>query len=63
MNDINFRGNLTRLKEAITNGRVKIGFAGGSITTASTLSNWPTYVRGWFVDRFKDVRLTVIIPQ
>ncbi len=60
MNDINFRGNLTRFKEAITNGRVKIGFAGGSITTASSLSNWPTYVRGWFVDRFKDVRLTVI---
>ena len=60
MNDINIRGNLTKFKEAIKKGRVKIGFLGGSITTAQTPSNWPTYVRGWFVDRFKDVRLSVI---
>ncbi len=59
MNDINLRGNLTRLKEGIRNGKVKIGFAGGSITTARTQSNWPTYIRGWFVDRFKGIRLTV----
>lgn len=60
MNNINIRGSLTRFKNAISNGKVKIGFAGGSITTATTRSNWPTYVRGWFVDRFRDVRLTVI---
>ena len=60
MNDINIRGGLTRFKQALAKGKVKIGFAGGSITTAKTLSNWPTYVRGWFVDSFKDVRLTVV---
>ena len=60
MNDVNVRGNLEKFKEGIKNGRVKIGFLGGSITTAQTPSNWPTYVRGWFVDRFKDVRLTVV---
>ena len=60
MNDINIRGDLTRFKQALAKGKVKIGFAGGSITTAKTLSNWPTYIRGWFVDSFKDVRLTVV---
>ena len=59
MDDIQIRGNLRRFKEAIQNKNVKIGFAGGSITTARTPSNWPTYVRGWFVDRFRDVRLSV----
>ena len=60
MKDINIRGNLTRFKRGLEDGKVKIGFAGGSITTATAVSNWPTYVRGWFVDRFKDVRLTVV---
>ena len=60
MNDINIRGDLTRFKQALAKGKVKIGFAGGSITTAKTLSNWPMYIRGWFVDSFKDVRLTVV---
>lgn len=60
MNDINIRGNLKRFKEALKNGRLKIGFAGGSITTAANRNNWPTYIRGWFVDNFKDVRLTVV---
>ena len=60
MKDINIRGSLDRFKSAIKGGNVKIGFAGGSITTAATRSNWPTYVRGWFVDKFKDVRLTVV---
>ncbi len=60
MENINIRGTLARFKEAIMHGNVKIGFAGGSITTAQTLSNWPTYIRGWFVERFKDVRLSVV---
>ncbi len=60
MNNINIRGNLERLKKAIDNKNVKIGFAGGSITAAETRSNWPTYIRGWFVDKFKEVRLTVV---
>ena len=60
MNDINMRGSLTRFKQAIGKGKLKVGFAGGSITTADNRNNWPTYVRGWLVDRFKNVRLTVV---
>jgi len=60
MNDIRIRGSLTRFKDALRHGSVKIGFAGGSITTSKTPSNWPTYVRGWFVDKFRNVRLTVV---
>jgi len=60
MQDINIRGNLENLKKAIKCGNAKIGFAGGSITTASARSNWPTYVRGWLVNKFKDVRFSVI---
>ena len=58
MKDINVRGELSRFKEGISKGKVKIGFAGGSITTALTPSNWPTYVRGWLVDKFKEVRFS-----
>jgi hypothetical protein len=59
MQTIHRRGELSNLKKAIQNGNVNLGFAGGSITTARTPSNWPTYVRGWFVDRFRNVRLSV----
>ena len=54
------RGELTQLKKGIANGRVKIGFAGGSITTAKTTSNWPLYLRGWFVNRYQNVRLSMV---
>ncbi|MBR4072386.1 MAG: SGNH/GDSL hydrolase family protein [Clostridia bacterium] len=60
MEIVNIRGNLTKFKKGIEIGKVKIGYAGGSITTAATQSNWPLYVRGWFVNKFKNVRLTVL---
>ena len=60
MEIINLRGNLERFKNAISSGKVKIGFAGGSITSAQNPSNWPTYVRGWFVKNFPEVRLTTV---
>ena len=60
METVNIRGNLTKFKKGIENGKVKIGYAGGSITTATTQSNWPLYVRGWFVNQYKDVRLSVV---
>lgn len=58
MKDIVIRGSLERTKKSMKSGKVKIGFAGGSITTAVTVSNWPTFVRGWFVNRYPEVRLT-----
>ena len=60
MQDINIRGKLGNFKNAIKSGEAKIGFAGGSITTAASRSNWPAYVRGWLVNRFKDVRFSII---
>jgi len=60
MNTINLRGNLSRFKAGLKNGNVKIGFAGGSITTAATQSNWPLYLRGWLVNNYKDVRFTFL---
>ena len=60
MQDINIRGNLENLKNAIKSGNAKIGFTGGSITAAATRSNWSTYVRGWLVNKFKDVRFSVM---
>lgn len=60
MQIINLRGNLLRVKSAIEGKRLKIGFAGGSITTAKTPSNWPTYVRGWLVNQYPNVRITTV---
>lgn len=60
MEIINLRGNLEKFKKAVDSEKLKIGFAGGSITTAQTVSNWSTYVRGWFVNKFPNVRLTTI---
>lgn len=33
-----------------------MGFVGGSITEAHRESNWPYFVKGWFVKKFPDVR-------
>lgn len=60
MENIHIRGNLTRFKKALDSGKAKIGFAGGSITTAASVANWPTYVRGWLTDSFKNVRFSIV---
>ncbi len=59
MEKINLRGSLCKLRQGIENGRVNLGFAGGSITTAASQNNWPLYFRGWFVNRFPEVRLNL----
>ncbi len=60
MEMINIRGNLDNLKNAIKKKNVKIGFSGGSITSAAVPHNWPTYIRGWFVNEYPDVMLTIV---
>lgn len=60
MENIQIRGNLTRFKKALERGKAKIGFAGGSITTAASVANWPTYVRAWLTEQFSDVRFSII---
>lgn len=57
MQTIHRRGELSNLKKAIQSGSVNLGFAGGSITTATTVNNWPTYLRGWFLNAYNGVRL------
>ncbi|MFA5203119.1 MAG: SGNH/GDSL hydrolase family protein [Lentisphaeria bacterium] len=50
------RGPLARFKQAIQSGKVRVGFIGGSITEAHRESNWPYFIRAWFVKKFPGVR-------
>jgi hypothetical protein len=50
------RGSLACFKKAIQNRNVRMGFIGGSITEADRESNWPYFVKAWFVRKFPDVR-------
>lgn len=56
MNTVNTRGNLNNFRRGIKEKSLKIGFAGGSITTASNRENWPTHLRGWLLGEFSDVK-------
>ena len=57
MEMIQRRGGLPRFMRALDAGKVTIGFIGGSITEAANESNWPEFIRSWFVQRFPDKRL------
>ena len=57
MEDIILRGQLERLRNGLSKGVLKIGFSGGSITTARTPSNWPSYVRGYLLNQYPGLRL------
>ncbi len=59
MDTIKIRANLKNFKRGISNGNLSIGFAGGSITTASNPANWPTHLRGWLVNAFPNVRFRI----
>lgn len=53
---IKSRGSLACFKKAIRVKKVRMGFIGGSITEAKRESNWPYFVKGWFVKKFPEVR-------
>ncbi len=59
MQIIQRRGRLSRTLQALENGRLSIGFAGGSITDARPDWNWPEPVITWFADRFPRCRILV----
>ena len=59
MKDIILRGKLDRFRDGLNKGTLKIGFSGGSITTARTPSNWPSYVRGYLLNQYPGLRLTL----
>lgn len=59
------RGRLVRSADAIKSGRISVGFIGGSITaghphTGGMESNWPDFIRGWFMRKYPNVRLTLL---
>ncbi len=53
------RAPLTRLREKLKEGRVTLGFIGGSITDARPRHNWPEPVTAWLVDAYPEVRFAV----
>lgn len=55
----NYRSCLVRTKQRIKEGKLTIGFIGGSITDGRPRHNWPDPVAAWFVDRFQGVRIIV----
>lgn len=59
METIHIRGSLKKFRSGIQNGEVSIGFAGGSITTAQTPSNWPTHLKGWLASEFPHVKFRI----
>ena len=56
MKTINIRGNLNNFRNGIRKKSLKIGFAGGSITTASNPENWPAHLRGRLLGEFPEVK-------
>ena len=59
MKEIVLRGKLERFHDGLKKGSLKIGFSGGSITTARTPSNWPSYVRGYLLNQYPGLRLSM----
>ena len=60
-----YRESLEKTKEALKNNKLVIGFVGGSITagdenTGGLNSNWPEFIRSYFLLNYPDVRLTLI---
>ena len=55
----NHRQPLRRTLEALRNGKLTLGFIGGSVTDGRFFNNWPEPVTAWFVERFPDARIVV----
>lgn len=55
----NHRSSLARTKQKMKEGKLVIGFIGGSITDGRPRHNWPEPVTAWFVDQFRNVRIVV----
>ena len=53
------RRGLARVRRAIEQGRLTLGYVGGSITDGRPGHNWPEPVTAWFVERFPGVRIAV----
>ncbi|HHY82885.1 MAG TPA: SGNH/GDSL hydrolase family protein [Clostridiales bacterium] len=57
VNVINYRAPLRNTYNAIKNGKLTIGFIGGSITDPRNGYNWPEFIIRWFVDKYPNVRI------
>jgi hypothetical protein len=55
----NHRNKLQRTRQKIVDGRLTVGFIGGSITDARPRHNWPEPVIGWLAEQYPDIRITV----
>lgn len=55
----NDRSRLARTGQKIKDGKLVIGFIGGSITDGRPRHNWPEAVTAWFVDRFQGIKIVV----
>ncbi|MDQ0058564.1 SGNH/GDSL hydrolase family protein [Paenibacillus harenae] len=53
------RGSLNHTRAKIREGRLTVGFIGGSITDARPRHNWPEPVIGWLAEQFPDTRISV----
>ncbi|QHT59769.1 SGNH/GDSL hydrolase family protein [Paenibacillus lycopersici] len=53
------RNPLVHTLKALSEGRLTVGFIGGSITDARPRHNWPEPVIGWLVERFPQARIVV----
>lgn len=60
MDIIEYRNNLLAVKNKLENGKLSLGFIGGSITEdGRAANNWPEPVIRWFVEGFPHARVTV----
>ncbi|WP_169084830.1 SGNH/GDSL hydrolase family protein [Paenibacillus sp. PL91] len=55
----NHRNKLQRTRQKIEEGRLTVGFIGGSITDARPRHNWPEPVIGWLAEQYPNTRITV----
>lgn len=55
----NHRSNLHRTRRGIQEGRLRVGFIGGSITDARPRHNWPEPVIAWFTEQYPELRIAV----
>lgn len=53
------RSRLDLTRQRLREGKLTIGFIGGSITDGRPRHNWPEPVTAWLVDRFKGVKICV----
>ncbi|MBP3962466.1 SGNH/GDSL hydrolase family protein [Paenibacillus lignilyticus] len=53
------RNPLVHTRKALSEGRLTVGFIGGSITDARTRHNWPEPVIAWLVEHYPEARIVV----